>query len=227
MTYELRHLKYRVLPGNPDKLAAQDCSDWLLAFSFWRDKWGKLLSDLGTEESLRDDEFYTQDLVSTIVHRDNEVVGLQSLKIYGLDELLDSSYYKEYSTEFTEFLSSESPTQIMTMQHFIVNPRWSARVTKTNFASVVLGLNFKVFEELGSDLIITLARKDVPSHSKAIKYGMVQLGPDITMHNCPVSQLYARKTKPYPHQQTNDLINYFWNKQETKKDLEYEPLNRL
>lgn len=202
-------LDYVVFSGHPN--AEKYSPHYRPVFNFWLAQWQKVFDQLGSNTVVDPIDFWRQDKITAIVNGD-EVVAINTLAHFTMDDVFIHPYFADYTVEFFQFLKRQNIYRFQAMQYFMVNEQWRAQITKQNFSAIMVGLSLKQQRHNQLDASITLARKDVPVTSLGKKYGMLLPVRDITMHNAPVSQLVHIKHQPFPKQDVNDAVDYLWNK---------------
>lgn len=208
---DFQHLDYVILPG-PWSCDESVHTYQQLIFRFWEQSWNEVYQNLGSHERTSPGEFTKQSAITAILSG-VEVVALHFLRVI---DVTTSEEMDRYSPCFRNTLLKNGVRTAQTLQYYFVNSKWSPRLTGHNFSAIIAGLSFRNQTEFGVDASITLARRDLPAVSVALKFGMHIAGSALQMHNVPVAQLYACSTHPYPRADVNNAINILWNRRVEK-----------
>lgn len=207
--FDLGSLRYVVLPGSQSSTDIKFKKIYEQTYQFWLTEWEKIFKKIDPQFKINADDFSAQNKICAILHKD-EVVGIQTLGKFTLDDFLSNPYFKPYTVDFLQNLVKQKIFSFQTMQYFLVNEKFSPRATGQNFAAIILGLSFmhQIFYRI--DATITLARKDLAAASTARKFNMLQVGEDIKMHQVPVGQLLCTTPQPFPRNEVNQIVNELW-----------------
>ena len=200
-------LVYVMMPGGSYPVAAKDLYQKML--NFWLLEWKKVFQEIDPSYEINISDFENQSRVTAILYHD-QVIAMQTLSDYNLNDVLVSPYFKPYTIGFVQELVAQNIKNFQTMQYFIVSEEWGVRRTGINLAAIILGLSFRQQSYFNFDATITLARKDVAAASTARKYNMLQYDCDIKMHNVPVGQLLCKEPVPYPNETVETFVDDLW-----------------
>ncbi len=217
--WKLEDLSFVTVKGTPDRLKRTPIYN--AAFDFWQREWSKIFAKIDPGFETKEESFHNQTRISLLLHN-GKIVALQSLTHHNLNfnELLNTSYFSDYRIEFFQNLQKRKITTFQSMQHYIVGEGFGPFQTGQNIAAILAGLGFLQQIKNNLDATITLARKDNASYTTSLKFGMLQVGTDITMHNVPVGQMITEGALPYPNDKVQNAINLLWEKHE--KSDEYK-----
>ena len=178
-------------------------------YHFWKTEWSQVFSEIHPDFEVNKESFFSQTRITALLWRES-IVAVQTLTDNKLFDFIDNPYFKDYRVEFLQTLVRKKISRFQSMQHLIVGQRYGVWQCGLNLSAIILGLNFKHQEFLNLQATIGLGRKDNASANTARKFNMLQVGPDIELHNVPVGQLLCEKPAIHPKKAVQDLIDRLW-----------------
>lgn len=203
---ELAQMSYQIVTGHLSRHRS---------FQYWKEHWPQLVRSLGSGDELADSEFTMQDKATLILSRE-DIVGIHLIKTYDAKDLETHSYFSNYDDRFVDELKKRGVKRVQALQYFMVDEKFSVARTLVNFGAIIAGLSLRHQLADGLDASVTLARADIPVTSLGLKLGFEQISTRM-MHNVPVSMLACFTPQPYPKDEVNRWIDYFW----ARRSLEF------
>lgn len=178
------------------------------AYEFWEYRWTELLLRLGSEQRLLPEEFLEQDKI-TVLKDGDKFVGIHLIREYDRNEFKTAKYFAGYSREFFRELEHRGVRRVQALQYFLVDEEYSVGQTLINFGAIIASLSLRHQIENGLDASITIARADIPVVSLGKKLGFEEISFS-TMHNVAVGLIACFEPKPYPKDDVNFWVDYYW-----------------
>ena len=209
-------MRYIVLSGKSPR-SQEGRSLHNLAFDFWKEFWPEVFRENKAYDSHIDPkQFWRQDMVTCIMHG-GRIVAQHLYTRYDLRSHADraQSYLQDYSEDFFTSLEKADVSEVMSMEFLAVKSGENGVPKGIPLASTLIKLAFKQQHAQKIPCMITISRSDngVTWHLKKV-FGMIQVGPEGTMHNTPVAQLFRTQSEQERHKSTKDLAQQLWECQE-------------
>lgn len=217
VSLDARRIRLHLFRGKLGPHASQkDIELYNQVYDFWSTTWAKVMADIHSELQPAE-EFFRQDRVLALIDESKptpKVVAFLCLNQYNINTAVTAhAYLKQYDETFYAEMKAAGVTSLYSGQFITVNPEYSAKVTRVNYASIILGLLHKAYAEVApaAAALVSLARSDNGSCNTALKAGWHTVGVPITMHHVPVSQI-TLIGPPGPHkgERINEAVEGFW-----------------
>jgi hypothetical protein len=160
---DLDRLRYVILPGKP-RFGFPATGLYDQAYSFWRQFWTRVLTDVGAASTPEPDEFCRQDLVCLLLDERDEIAAMMCYTFYdlGLRATTDRQYFSRYFTpEFFGALRDRGITRLMSLEYLSVAPVWRRNGGAASLARLISVLGLRQVAQFGCDAGIAAARCDV------------------------------------------------------------------
>jgi hypothetical protein len=211
--------RYVSLPGksSPDLFALA----WHnRAFEFWLRSWTEVLRvQDGSQPDV--DDFLRQDRLTLIYQEtgddcpESRIVAFHAYTFFDLRQAAARchSYFKRYySDRAMAELSRRGLHRLMTMEYFSVAPELRGRRPGPSLVGAVVSLGLRVFEDVGADAIVSVARADIGVARMAYRFGAIPLDQNLNFHNtsCDLIAILQGEQKPHDDSETRALAEELW-----------------
>lgn len=209
-----RALKYQTFQGKMFGASADALGFHNSIYGFWKEFWTDVFRGNASSDLPKPDDFLRQDHIGIFMHQ-NRPVALHSHTFYDLRQrsAVEGSFLSHcFSDRFFNQLIERGVHQVMTVESFVVVPRFRAPNLGVSIAAVMLGLGLKLAEAAGVDASIAAARSDIGVDRLAGDQGAVALETGVPIHNTPCSLMAFFRNQVHSHvdKNVNLLIEYFW-----------------
>lgn len=176
-------------------------------FHFWLNFWEHVYKDLNETNKIEPIEFFKHDLINTLWQKET-VVAQHFIKLFSKVDFLNDQYAESLGPKSINYLENLNLEQIITLQYVSVNPNFNVFKTGINLSVVIAKLSLNTVRTKNS-IFITIARKDVPSFSGALKLGFKPIEEKF-LHNAPVAVMVCDLPCDYKRETEKTLTDKLW-----------------
>lgn len=212
--YEVRHLKYYLLPGRPS-LEFREIDLYNKAYSFWKATFKPLYEEHSKTDWFSDD-FFRQHYVGILVHKD-EIAAVHLYTVFRLDTAFtkDHKYFSIFDESTFELLAERGAKSVLTMESLAVAQNFRKELIGIRLGEVLIGLGMKIQAALKIDAAVGPARKEVKAEDMAKKLGAIVVQQGVVRGGMPCDLMLAFAGVPKNLDPViADLIEYFWTRRQ-------------
>lgn len=185
------------------------------AYEFWKTSWLQILEKAGCPGVLQVDDFYRQDLISLITHKD-DIVALMLHTFFDLKNPV--TYEMRYFSIFNEWsrknIEKHGHTGVMTMEYLLVNPEWRKKNGAAfSFSDVIMGLAFQIMKSEGAGISLGVAIKAAKMDEMAQRLHCQVLERDVKRGSivCDIVSQIPSHIKPHADSRIQSFTETLWN----------------
>ena len=146
-------------------------------YRYWRETWGKIFKDAGSPESLNAENFLRQDAI-IVLHDGSSVAGIVGTTFFnlGAHATFDHAYLRPFPEPLVSELRARGCGFVSTAEYLCVHPNFRKGVVGVSLSEVLVGLNLKLFSELGGTATLGTSVRPARTHEGAMRYGYCEVG---------------------------------------------------